>query len=219
MKHTDLYAALVGNELDFIQDGEINLKSIYQVVSSQYPELCDDSCLCKEICTQGANEPEWKHRVRTVLYQLKKKGKIRNLPERGRGIWFFGEVVNDTPLSLDLPEGTVTTDRKETTTYRVLRDTNLARKIKQIHDNRCQICNEAIIIKSGYAYSEAHHIKPLGGEHKGPDVSENIIVLCPNHHVMCDYGSIMLESSNLINIEGHKISDEFVSYHNEVMCK
>jgi hypothetical protein len=51
----------------------------------------------------------------------------------------------------------------------------------------------------------AHHIQPLGRPHCGPDCIENLIVVCPNHHAMCDYGAIKLALTDLHVIAGHCI--------------
>ncbi|MCX5892441.1 MAG: HNH endonuclease, partial [Deltaproteobacteria bacterium] len=55
-----------------------------------------------------------------------------------------------------------------------------------------------------------HHIKPLGSPHDGPDVRENILCVCPNHHVMLDYGVIELDGVQLPGI-----GREYINYHNE----
>lgn len=38
-------------------------------------------------------------------------------------------------------------------------------------------------------YAEAAHIRALGSPHNGPDVIENVLCLCPNHHVLFDNGA------------------------------
>jgi len=198
----------------FLPNGEIALTTIYDIVQEQYPVLCDDGVLCKDICTQGANQPEWKHRVRTVLYQLKKQEVIEKSSRRG--YWIVRSLSNlVTPRAFDLSTGNQEPRSFESITYRILRDTKLSRQLKHLHMNRCQICGSTIKLKSGKSYSEAHHIKPLGSSHRGPDTAENILILCPNHHVMCDYGAIELAASNLRVINGHKISNEYIRYHNE----
>lgn len=98
-------------------------------------------------------------------------------------------------------------------TYRVLRDTKVARRLKALHKGECQICGEAINI-NGKKYCEAHHIKPLGHRHNGPDVEGNILILCPNHHVMCDYGAVRLEIGSLHTHPMHRIDQQFLNYHN-----
>lgn len=105
-------------------------------------------------------------------------------------------------------------DRVETKTYRILRDTPLALKVKFLHDYRCQLCGQTIELSSGKAYAEAHHIRPLGAPHNGPDCLENLICVCPNHHVMLDYFSVPLCDEDISCVEGHNIASEFIEFHN-----
>lgn len=104
-------------------------------------------------------------------------------------------------------------------TTRIVRDTPLARKVKTMHDNRCQICGAAVPFYGGQTYSEAHHIKPLGSIHKGPDVEENIICVCPNCHAQLDYGAIEIDKRALLVVDGHKIADKYIGYHNRTIFK
>lgn len=114
------------------------------------------------------------------------------------------------PIAQDLNKP----DRVSTDTYRILRDTRLARTIKSLYDNRCQICGNVIRFDNGSSYSECHHIKPLGSPHNGPDVEDNIICLCPNHHALLDYGGVKLDQSEFKTPSKHSISRDYVAYHN-----
>jgi len=138
----------------------------------------------------------------------------------GSGVWGLRSTAQLSPKPFDFngpsDEGRRNPKRSHTETYRVLRDTRLARALKDLNRNECQLCGESVSLKSGATYSEAHHIKPLGSPHHGPDISTNIIVLCPNHHVQCDYASISLSIGSLRIVEGHQIDQEFVDYHNEL---
>lgn len=120
-------------------------------------------------------------------------------------------VAND----LDAPSP----ERAETTTFRILRDTALARRIKELHRHQCQIGGLAIELPNGSRYAEAHHIQPLGTPHDGPDIAANIIVLCPNHHAMCDYGVVALDLDleQLQSHQEHSIGSEFIDYHNAMV--
>jgi hypothetical protein len=57
---------------------------------------------------------------------------------------------------------------------------------------RSPICGERLVKSDGCPYAEAHHLQPLGGDHHGPDIQANIIVLCPNHHAEFDFGAIAI---------------------------
>lgn len=105
--------------------------------------------------------------------------------------------------------------REEITTYRIIRDTGLSRRVKALHHYKCQFCGYSMILPDGSYYAEAHHIRPLGNPHKGPDVVENILCLCPNHHAEMDYGVSKIEPSRLTKVEGHLVGTDYIGYHNE----
>jgi hypothetical protein len=121
-----------------------------------------------------------------------------------------------TPSAVDL---NAPPERFETIIYRVIRDTLLSRRIKEAHNYECQICGATIELSDGSRYIEAHHIKPLGNPHNGPDIETNIICLCPNHHVQLDYGAIALDKAAIRTTHQHYIGDEFLAYHNATIFK
>ena len=123
-----------------------------------------------------------------------------------------------TPQAADLPTiGQPNHVLSETN--RILRDTATARELKGLHRNKCQLCGLVIEIGRGQMYSEAHHIQPLGSEHRGPDIRENILILCPNCHAKCDYGAIRLDLKRIQTIPHHKIGAQYVAYHNKWIWK
>jgi hypothetical protein len=119
-----------------------------------------------------------------------------------------------TPNATDILDASP--DRIKTTTYRVLRDTELARRVKVMHGFRCQICGHTIALPNGTFYAEAHHIQPLGDPHNGPDVIGNILCVCPNHHAELDYRVSALSLASLRNADGHQIDSRYVDYHNDL---
>ncbi len=110
--------------------------------------------------------------------------------------------------------------RVETTIQRIVRNTEVAQQVKELYQYRCQVCDMVITTSAG-VYAEAAHIQPLGKPHNGPDIMENILCLCPNYHVMLDYGGFsILEDFSLIGIAGklivhrkHSIGNEYLFYH------
>jgi predicted restriction endonuclease len=120
---------------------------------------------------------------------------------------------NRTPEATDLAN--VPPDRVETHVYRILRDTAVARQVKILYDYRCQICGHTIRLKNDVLYAEAHHIRPLGNAHLGPDTRANILCVCPNHHAALDYGAEFLDIETLSVSEAHGIDRAFIEYHNE----
>ena len=87
------------------------------------------------------------------------------------------------------------------------------RAIERVHGDRCQICGEALVLRDWTTYSEAHHIMPLGRPHNGPDIGKNILVLCPNHHALCDLQAIELDLDALRLHADHEVDARFVEYH------
>lgn len=124
-------------------------------------------------------------------------------------------------------------DRVETTRSRVVRNTDLAHDIKQMYDHTCQICSASRCGPDEEPYAEAHHIRPLGRPHNGPDEPENILVLCPNHHADFDYGCLTVnpetyrvthayeeavDGTKLSIADPHQLSDDHLTYHNKVIA-
>ena len=102
--------------------------------------------------------------------------------------------TSNEPIPFDIsPPG-----RVETYISRYIRDTQLVKEIKNENNYSCQVCGETILLPNGNNYAEGHHLQPLGGVHKGPDIRENIIILCPNHHSEFDYLSIAINHNTLI---------------------
>ncbi|WP_353145826.1 YDG/SRA domain-containing protein [Chryseobacterium sp.] len=114
--------------------------------------------------------------------------------------------------------------RKETVILRIVRDTKIAVDIKKLYHFKCQVCGTRIPTKSGY-YAEGAHIKPLGMPHDGEDCLDNILCLCPNHHVMFDKGMFSIldtyqligcETGKLIVDKNHRINATNLQYHRKV---
>ena len=117
--------------------------------------------------------------------------------------------------------------RAETTVQRIVRNTEISRRVKELHDYTCQICGTRIEIAPG-AYAEGAHIRPLGRPHDGPDAEGNILCLCPNDHVRFEYGAIEVEDDLqiretatgrtlgvLTTVEGHNVDVAQLVYHRE----
>ena len=127
------------------------------------------------------------------------------------------DIVNEPN---ELPKGNKEPKKVKSTVSRTIRDTALSRSIKELYDYTCQICSVKIG-EGSLSYAEGAHIRPLGSPHFGSDTPDNIICLCPNHHVMLDKGLISIDSKlNLIGIEGrlnvkenHYLNEDCLEYH------
>ena len=93
-------------------------------------------------------------------------------------------------------------------------------RVKELYGFRCQVCGTRLETAAG-PYAESAHIKPLGRPHNGPDVPENTLCLCPNHHVLFDGKAFSInEDLSLAGTEGrlfvhprHIIEKTWLHYH------
>ncbi|GAB3692146.1 HNH endonuclease [Spirosoma flavus] len=144
-------------------------------------------------------------------------------------VWRFRLVKIDTKIDLATPNLVAEEEiiygkpkRVDMRIQRIIRDTALSFNIKKMYNFRCQICQIEISTNSGL-YAEAAHIQPLGIPHNGPDIIGNILCLCPNHHIMLDFGSFgIADNLMLIGMDGkllkktnHAINTLFLKYHRE----
>jgi predicted restriction endonuclease len=123
------------------------------------------------------------------------------------------ELIDRTPVASDISEPPA---RQQQVIYRILRDTDLARQVKAMHNYECQICGHTIHLPDGSRYAEAHHVRPLGRD--GLDAMDNIVCVCPNHHAELDYGASQLSTKDLRTVSGHSVNETYIRYHNEVIC-
>jgi putative restriction endonuclease len=126
-----------------------------------------------------------------------------------------------TPEDIELDYTSRPTIRREGTILRVIRDTKIARDIKTLYNYGCQVCEFSIKTKFG-RYAEGAHIRPLGRPHDGHDNSDNLICLCPNHHVMFDKGIFSISdafiligdvSGKVIIHKNHRLNKSNLQYH------
>lgn len=98
------------------------------------------------------------------------------------------EQVPYVPLS-NLPAGSTQPKTFKGITTRVVRSTAVSQAIKRLYDGACQVCHVQLPVPGG-SVAEGAHIRALGRPHSGPDVPENVLCLCPNHHSLFDQGGI-----------------------------
>lgn len=126
-------------------------------------------------------------------------------------------------LALEPPAEYSAAPRRETTVLRPVRDAGKAEYVKRIYGYRCQMCGTSLECLAG-PYAEAAHIRPLGSPHNGPDTLDNLLCLCPNHHVLFDNGGVAVSKDlSLVGEEGsletktaHTLSEEHLRYHREL---
>ncbi|MFL1428376.1 MULTISPECIES: HNH endonuclease [unclassified Nocardiopsis] len=95
--------------------------------------------------------------------------------------------------------------------------------VKDWHEGRCQLCGITLAVPNG-VYSEGAHIQALGAPHYGPDITSNVLCLCPNCHVQFDTGAVIVtddllvirngvEEGKLITVPKHHIDIKYLQSH------
>jgi putative restriction endonuclease len=124
---------------------------------------------------------------------------------------------------LESPMGNQNPRRSTGIIQRIVRDPRLGKWVKGLYDFKCQVCEIQINTSAGF-YAEAAHIKAVGEPHNGPDTINNLLCLCPNHHLMFDKGVFVINDDlTLLGVQGrltlheeHPIKMEFIQYHRNV---
>jgi hypothetical protein len=166
---------------------------------------------------------EW-NIIRHIWPEVKRAARVKwNLNPSGY-VEFEAKLTNirglqqpaRAPKPNDLPDTLPAT--VERTYQRIVRDSEMCREIKNLYGYRCQVCGLRLELKPGDFYAETHHIRHLGGGHKGLDVRDNILCLCPNHHVLFDNFAMPLDPTRL-RLKKHDLRQSFVDYHNAHVAK
>lgn len=100
---------------------------------------------------------------------------------------YYNNIGVDSNLEKDLLEDLQMLDNKykEITKSVIIRYQKIVEHIKQTRGRKCQICQYSFIMDNGNEYCEAHHIQYLSKN--GSQSSDNVILLCLNHHRMFHY--------------------------------
>ncbi|SPP91997.1 HNH endonuclease [Bradyrhizobium vignae] len=132
-------------------------------------------------------------------------------------------------------EDVATVMRRLQETQAQIRNAKHVRELKALYNHSCAFCGKQTVIGVNPAkyYSEAAHIKPVGQPHNGPDSKNNMIILCPEHHLQFDRGVLRIKKNRgaltvVSKISGdpvhgqplrvqapHTISDEHASWHHD----
>lgn len=112
---------------------------------------------------------------------------------------------------------------------RLVRDGDVPQQVKTWHDYTCQMCGSRLLTAVG-AYAEGAHILPLGGGYNGPDITSNLLCLCPNCHIQLDHGGLFITDDldvvtaagtsvgRLRTHEAHLMDVSFLRAHRGLFC-
>jgi len=145
-----------------------------------------------------------------------------DIGEDGFRIWRFklGKEINtELPPARD-QEGPA--PRAQRTTDQIQRDPNIPQRLKEQYDFTCQVC-DIRLEANGIPHAIGAHIKGLGRPHEGPDLIENMLILCPNdHHLFDAFAFSIKDDYSFVGRDGsltvhprHNIGLEYIRYHRE----
>ncbi|WP_435643035.1 HNH endonuclease [Streptomyces sp. H49] len=141
------------------------------------------------------------------------------------GLANLSEDVNDDVGTDDPARPTGPAPRRDTNRSVIVRDAALARKVKALEGDRCQVC-DTTLRHLNRPYSQAAHIRGLGSPHHGPDELPNLLCLCANCHVLFDGLEIYVDPDGLVRgtrdgraphplrrAPAHPIDEAHLAYH------
>lgn len=120
---------------------------------------------------------------------------------------YYGNTDVDQVLEKDLLEDLQILDHqhKEIAKDVIIRYQKIVEHIKQTRGRKCQICQYSFIMDNGNEYCEAHHIQYLSKN--GSQSSDNVVLLCPNHHRMIHYAHDSVYVGDLVDGKRRMIID------------
>jgi hypothetical protein len=143
----------------------------------------------------------------SILEVISNKSEAETTPE---DLVKIDEITKDVDLDLVISKlrernKDIALERVEAVVTKLKRDTMAVKALKEMYKDKCQVCGIRIRKADGGYYCEVAHI--VGLWQQGQDNISNMLVLCPNHHKMLDYGSMEIDIKTLeATVDDEKIS-------------
>jgi len=197
--------------------GKASSKEIYQAITD-YVLLSEN-----DLRASFGKRPQYHNELRGYFSILTRKHKLDRLKKgefrlTQEGLLSLDPLNRPLPKCADLDDLITSPGRVATTISRILRDPFMVRELKKKYKHRCQLCGTGLELPNRFLYCEAHHIRPLGKPHDGHDEESNLLIVCPNHHVLLDYGAMKL-SQTKFRFSNHDIAIKNIEYHNRWIYK
>jgi 5-methylcytosine-specific restriction protein A len=96
--YKQLYKRLRESEFGCVPSGFHETGEVYELVRETYPSLCEDDIRCRDVCGTDQNQPEWKHRVRSVQQDLVRDSDSR-IKRLSKGWYYEPPSVDIIPIT------------------------------------------------------------------------------------------------------------------------
>ena len=204
-KHAKIFNKIKNNDLIlFSKESNYSWDAVLELKEKHTLEIKNNS------------HSEFREKNKTLALEFKDKNllskyqnlfDVPNLSKTKPGLYFL-KTVSSIKNKTKLKENKHSNPEKIfVVTKRVKRDTQKVKALKLRYLDKCQICNYSLTLESGKRHSEVHHLCPIGKE-GGNDDTDNMLVLCPNHHKAFDFSVLRLDLSgnDVIDLDGNKIA-------------
>jgi hypothetical protein len=109
--------------------------------------------------------------------------------------------IDDAILELRQTNQDVAPITMQAIVTRIERNRKLVDGLKKLYQYKCQVCGIKIPKKDKGFYCEVAHVRAIATRQIGVDALSNMVVLCPNHHKMLDFGRIEFAKNFTLLIE------------------
>lgn len=146
-----------------------------------------------------------------------------------------GETAGDDKDDLDGSDEKLYLQRRIREIEIQIRNSKNVKTLKKLYKHSCAFCGKKTIgrLEPLAFYSEAAHIKPVGKPHNGSDTTNNMLILCAEHHLQFDRGlysikeeggsyyvdskipECELHNQEIEFDESHELDSESIKWHRE----
>ena len=194
-KHAKIFNKIKNNDLIlFSKESSYSWDAIFELKEKHTLEVKNNS------------DSEFREKNKTLSLEFKNKDllskhqnsfDVPNLSKLKTGVYFLKNILSAKKLKEAKHKNP---EKIFSVTKRVKRDAQKVTDLKLRYLDKCQICNYCLVLENGKRHSEVHHLRPIGNE-GGNDDTDNMIVLCPNHHKAFDFSVLRLD------VSGNKVVD------------
>ena len=204
--HKKLRKILKETGFNIIPPGEHRIDFVYKTVKSNYPELCDDDILSRDVIKEGSDQPAWKHYTRWALLDCRGTGTVVWV---AYGVYAFGEEAHIAHITEESESDEEYIPKTEGDAREFIRRSiarrrgqgKFRREILKAYGGKC-----AVTGSSTRSVLDACHIRPYNGD--DTDHVQNGILLRTDIHTLFDVKLLTIHEDYSIEVDD-SIQDKY----------